>query len=155
MDTTRTTKIPDIATELNFLTILRTFVNPIMISMALHFIILRHRYGNTHRNDFAMEKPSFWSYVNNQLFSYSQKQALDKLSLDQTITFPENRPYLHTFLDEDHACGIASLPESWEFLDLNGKIVSLFEQWKKIMGLTQDDEEINKSKKVSGEKQKV
>ncbi|KAF7910041.1 uncharacterized protein EAF01_003759 [Botrytis porri] len=88
-----------------------------------------------------MEKPSFWSYVNNQLFSCSQKQALDKLSLDQTFTLPKNRPYLRTFLDGDYASGIVSRPESWEFLNLNGTIASLFEQWKKVVNLTRDDEE--------------
>ncbi|TGO49441.1 hypothetical protein BCON_0210g00120 [Botryotinia convoluta] len=95
-----------------------------------------------------MEKPSFWSYINNQLVSYSEKQKLNKLFLDQNMTLVENKSSLRTFLDKDHGSVIASFPESWESLDLNGKIASLFEQWKKIMGLTQDDEEVNKLQKV-------
>ncbi|TGO18303.1 hypothetical protein BTUL_0011g00150 [Botrytis tulipae] len=101
---------------------------------------LKHCYGKTYLNDSAMEKQSFWSYVNNQLFSYSLKQAPDRLSLDQTITLPENKPFLRIYLDEDHACGVAGLPESWD----------LFEQWKKIMGLIRNDEEVNNGQRVSG-----
>ncbi|KAF7881980.1 uncharacterized protein EAF02_006668 [Botrytis sinoallii] len=101
LDTTRTPKIPDIATELTFVTITTNFRQsyydfngPAFYRSESAFYYttsLKHCYGNTHRNDFAMEKSNFWSHVNNQLFSYSQKQALDKLSLDQSITSPKNK----------------------------------------------------------------
>ncbi|KAA8568288.1 hypothetical protein EYC84_007324 [Monilinia fructicola] len=161
-----TPKVPDLATELNFFTMTTNFPHDSFASEGRPFYSiesepyyttsLKHCYGNTHRNDFAMETPSFWSYINSQLVSYSQKQERDKLSPEQKAELARHRAQEPAFYDDDHENPIEDLPDSWEFLDENGQIERLFKEWRKMRGLEVDDEveEVKELQRDSSEREK-
>ncbi|KAI9646346.1 hypothetical protein NHQ30_005790 [Ciborinia camelliae] len=148
--TVKTPKVPDMVTELNFFTITTNFCRESyewegrdfysIESEPYYTTSLKHCYGNTHRNDFALEQPSFWSYINNQLISYSQKQEFDKLTPQQMRTLRDYRVHEVTYLQGYHETYLEDFPPSWEFLDENGQISRLFEEWRKMRGLGQDED---------------